>query len=62
MEHYAGRKTEAECRMIAYEMSTMMQLIIYRKDDIKRDFGIDLDNEDELRKVIGMRIDLLLGE
>lgn len=62
MEHYAGRKTEAECRMIAYEMSTMMQLIIYRKDDIKRDFGINLDNEDELRKVIGMRIDLLLGE
>ena len=40
----------------------MMQLIIYRKEDIKRDFGIDLDNDKELKKYIGMRVDLLLGE
>ena len=61
-KHYAGRKTDEECRIIAYEMSTMMQLIIFRKDDIKKDFGIDLDNADELRHYIDMRIDLLLGE
>lgn len=61
-KHYAGRRTDEECRLIAYEMSSMMQLIIYRKEDIKKDFGIDLDNEDELRHYIGMRIDLLLGE
>ena len=62
MKHYAGRKTEEECRLIAYELSTMMQLIIFRKEDIKRDFGIDLENEDELRTVVDMRVDLLLGE
>ena len=61
-KHYAGRKTDKECRLIAYEMSTMMQLIICRKDDIKESFGIDLDNERELRKYINMRIDLLLGD
>jgi AcrR family transcriptional regulator len=61
-KHYAGRRTDKECRLIAYEMSSMMQLIIYRKNDIKNDFGIDLDNEDELRHYIDMRIDLLLGE
>ena len=60
--HYAGRKTDKECRLIAYEMSSMMQLIIYRKEDIKKDFGIDLDKEKELKKYIDMRIDLLLGE
>lgn len=60
--HYAGRKTDEECRLIAYEISTMMQLIICRKDDIKKDFGIDLDNPDELRHYINMRIDLLLGD
>lgn len=60
--HYAGRKTDTECRLIAYEISTMMQLIICRKDDIKKDFGIDLDNPDELRHYIDMRIDLLLGD
>lgn len=61
-QHYGNKKTDAECKLIAYEMSTMMQLIVYRKEDIKRDFGIDLDNEDELKRYIDMRIDLLLAE
>ena len=60
-KHYAGRKTDRECRLIAYEMSSMMQLMICRKEDIKRDFGIDLDNAKELKKYIDMRIDLLLA-
>ena len=42
-------------------MSTMMQLIIYRKEDLKRDFGIDLDDPEQLKHYIDMRIDLLLG-
>ena len=61
-KHYAGRKTDKECKLIAYEMSSMMQLIICRKEDIKKDFGIDLDRDKELKKYIDMRIDLLLGE
>ena len=40
----------------------MMQLIIYRKDDFEKTFGIDLNNKDELRKLIDLRVDLLLGE
>jgi len=62
MKHYNGRKTEAECKLIAYELSTMMQLIIFRKEDIHKDFGINLDNEDELKKYISLRVDLLMGE
>ena len=61
-KHYAGRKTDEECKLIAYEMSTMMQLIICRKDNIRKDFGINLDDPEELRHYIDMRIDLLLGE
>ncbi len=60
-KHYDGRKTDAECRLIAYEMSAMMQLMICRKEDLKRDFGIDLDDSEQLRHYIDMRIDLLLG-
>ena len=60
-KHYAGKKTDKECRLIAYEMSSMMQLIVFRKDDIKRDFGIDLNNDEELQKYIDMRVDLLLA-
>ena len=61
-KHYDGRKSDEECKLIAYELSTMMQLIIYRKEDIKESFGIDLDKDEELRKYINMRVDLLLGE
>ena len=59
-KHYKGKKSEAECKLIAYELSTMMQLIIFRKDDIKKDFGIDLSKKKELQHYIDMRIDLLL--
>ena len=61
-EHFKGTKTDKECRLIAYEMSTMMQLIIYRKDDFKNDMGIDLEKDRQLRHYIDMRIDLLLPE
>ena len=60
-QHYAGRKTDEECRLIAYELSAMMQLIVFRKDDIRESFGIDLDNDKELQKIIDMRVDLLLA-
>ena len=59
-KHYAGKKTDKECRLIAYELSSMMQLIICRKEDIKASFGIDLDKDKELKKYIDMRVDLLL--
>ena len=60
-KHYAGRKTDKECRLIAYELSAMMQLIVFRKDDIRESFGINLGNDKELQKYIDMRVDLLLA-
>ena len=60
-KHYAGSKTDKECRLIAYELSAMMQLIVFRKDDIRESFGINLDNDKELQKYIDMRVDLLLA-
>jgi len=60
-KHYAGKKSEAECKLIAYELSTMMQLIIFRSEDMKKDFGIDLSNPEELKHYIDMRLDLLLA-
>ena len=61
-EHFNGTKTDKECRLIAYEMSTMMQLIIYRKDDICKDMGIDLSKDKQLKHYIDLRIDLLLPD
>ena len=61
-EHFKGKKTDAECRLIAYELSTMMQLIIFRKDDFRDHMGIDLSKPGQLKHYIEMRIDLLLPE
>lgn len=60
-KHYSGKKTDEECRLIAYELSAMMQLIVFRKDNIRESFGIDLNNDEELQKYINMRVDLLLA-
>ena len=60
-KHYSGKKTDKECRLIAYELSSAMQLIVFRKDDIRESFGINLDNDKELKKYIDMRVDLLLA-
>lgn len=61
-EHYKGTKTEAECKFISYELSAMMQLVVYRMADIKESFGIDLKKDEEIRKLINLRVDLLLSD
>ena len=61
-KHYNGSKSESECKLIAYEMSTMMQLLVFRKDELKESFNIDLDNRNELKRYIDLRIDLLLRD
>lgn len=60
--HFNGSRTDKECRLIAYELSSMMQLIIYRKDDFKKDMGIDLTKDRQLKHYIDMRVDLLLPD
>ena len=61
-EHFKGTKTDTECRLIAYELSTMMQLIICRKEDFANDMGSDLSNDKELQHCIDVRFDLLLPD
>ena len=63
--HYSGKtgkdkKTDTECRMIAYELSTMLQLVLYRYEDIRDHLGLDIEDPKKLRKYIDMRVDLLL--
>lgn len=60
--HFGGRKTEEECRVIAYELSSMMQLVIYKLDDFSEFSGFDLRDTEQLHRFIDMRIDMLLGE
>lgn len=58
--HYAGRKPEWECKLIAYQLSSMMQLLIYRIEDVSRFLGMDFTKENDLRTLVDREIDLLL--
>lgn len=60
--HFGDRKNEQECRLISYELSSMMQLVIYRLEDIKKHTGLDLRDREQLHSYIDMRIEMILGE
>ncbi|NLT12463.1 MAG: TetR/AcrR family transcriptional regulator [Clostridiales bacterium] len=60
LEHYGGAKTKQECMLIAYELSSILQLVVYRQESIRQSFGIDLTNDEELKAFIDMQVDLFL--
>ncbi len=61
-EHYGSSKEDWEIKLISYQLSSMMQLIIYRLDDMNDFLGLDLRNGDDIHKLIDFQIDLLLKE
>ena len=60
--HYNGTKTEQECKVISYELSSVMQLAIYRHNDIYEFWGYDLTDREQLRNFIDLQIDLFLKD
>lgn len=60
MAHYSGSKSEEECKLISYELSSTMQLAINRYEDIKILSGFDLTNIEELHRFIDIQFDLFL--
>lgn len=61
-QHYGGRKTEGECRLIAFELSGMHELAVLRHEEIKDICGIDLMNDDVLKKFVCENIERMLGD
>lgn len=62
MEHFGERKTESECRLIAYEISSLHELAALRHEEIKSVCGIDLSDENTLRKYVTENINKFLGD
>ena len=61
-EHYGNAKEEWELKLISYELSSMMQLILYRINDMSDFLGKDIAQKEELHRLIDLQIDLLLKE
>lgn len=62
MEHFNGEKSENECRLIAHEISSLHELAIIRYEELKDTCGIDLADEEQLRKYVTEHIDMFLSD
>ena len=59
-EHYAGRKDLQQCKLISFELSSMLQLAVYRHEALKEFSGIDLKDQEQMKRFVDMQIDLFL--
>ncbi len=61
-EHFKGKKTEGECRLIAFELSSLHELAVLRKDELRDICGIDLSDDSILKRYINENVDRFLGD
>lgn len=59
-EYYAGKRTDGECRLISYEISSLHELAVLRNEELKEVCGIDLADEIERKKFVETHINMLL--
>ena len=61
-EHFGDRKTDGECRMAAFEISSLHELAVLRYEELRDVCGIDLTDDVQLRKYVEGHINMFLGE
>ncbi len=59
-EHFGERKTESECRLIAFELSGIHELAVLRHAELKEVCGIDLRDDEVLKRYVSDNIDRFL--
>lgn len=62
MEHFGNRKSEEECRLITFELTSLHELAVLRKNDIRESCGIDLDDKTQLRRFVEDNVRRFLRE
>ena len=61
-EHFGERKTEPECLFIAYQISSLHELAVLRYEEIRDACGIDLTDDETLKKYVTGNINKFLSE
>lgn len=61
-EHFGNRRSDTECRILAYEMISFLQLTFYRSDAFLRYAGMNLSDENALNWLIDWELELFLPE
>ena len=61
-EHFGGRRSDTECRIIAYEMVSFLQLAFYRSDAFLRYAGMNLTDVAAANWLVDWELALFLPE
>jgi len=61
-EHFGEKAEESRCRMISFELVTVLQIILYRKNDFSMFAGVPLKTSEDFRAFIDRQVSLLLGD
>lgn len=60
-DFYVGRKSEFECKVIAYEIISFLQLIFMRSKDFYKYCGADILDQKTRHNLIDMQVELFLA-
>ena len=60
--HFAGRKTDGECMLIAYAFNSSIELMVLRHKEISETCGIDMTDETVIRNIIVKTVNKCLAE
>lgn len=52
MAHYGGSKSETECRLLTFQLTSLNELAFLKYVELKQNAGIDLANEEQLRRFV----------
>jgi len=61
-EHFGEKADESRCRMISFELITVLQIILFRKNDFSLFAGVPLKTSEDFRAFINKQVNLLLGD
>lgn len=58
---FNGKKEDAECRLIAYELVSFLQLVFYQSEHFKEYSGIDIEQPMQLRELINKQMQFFIN-
>ncbi|ULQ58793.1 TetR/AcrR family transcriptional regulator [Brucepastera parasyntrophica] len=59
-ECFGGKRTETECRIIAYQLTTFSQIVFYRSDGFKKYAGLDIAKTEDRKKLFKTMINSII--
>lgn len=61
-ECLGNRRSETECRVIAYQLTTFSQIAFFRFDDFRKYSGLDIMNAEERKSLFHILVDTLIQD